>query len=373
MPSRHFQIRGNRDDYAHFLARTHNATLIEVGSPFNFEINSYESSSLILREVSVRGECSNTYHLQDAFIGLMIVYPGSGFSTEEDGHRHLSPAQHHHLRWHVGGIIPIYSHHRHSSVLYLRFETSRFLFALAQHGLVLSDVLSTSGREPSAALIRRSEELFTLFREGYDSEQQDKCADEYLQQLIVELRSLCALHRNLSQLSSKSYVLDSMQWLIEHSASRISLQHLALALNVTPRTIQIGFQKQFGLSPMRWLKLWRLTGLRRLIFRPRTSQQTLSHLIRESHLGAVSTTVATYRSIYGVTPQQDHQYIQSIAPASPFLPITFEEPTYSIDEALALLTTLKNQPYQAIQSNQIISLKVQISAKLGANELDNQG
>lgn len=373
MLSRHFQIKGNRDDYAHFLARTHNASLIEVSSPFNFEINGYESSSLILREVFVRGECSNTYHLQDAFIGLMIIYPGSGFSTEENGHRHLSPAQRHHLRWHVGGTKPIYSHHRHSRVLYLRFETCRFLFTLAQHGLVLSDVLSTSGREPSAALIRRSEELFTLFRKGLDSERQDKCADEYLQQLIVELCSLSALHRNAQQLSSRSYVCESMRWLTEHSASRISLQNLAQAINVTPRTIQVGFQKHFGLSPMRWLKLWRLGMLRRLVFRPGTSQQTFSNLILQSQLGAMSTVVATYRSIYGTTPHQDYQFIQSLDSISSLPPINLEEATYSIDEALAFLKNLKDQTPQGLRANQQITLKINFSAELGANELDDQG
>jgi hypothetical protein len=44
-------VKGNRDDYAHFLARarTQNANLLDLRSPFRFEIKSWERSSFILR------------------------------------------------------------------------------------------------------------------------------------------------------------------------------------------------------------------------------------------------------------------------------------------------------------------------------------
>ena len=65
MNSRSFWVKGNRDDYAHFLARTHNAELLAVSSPFCFEIKSREFSSLALRRVSVSGHCSLKLISQD--------------------------------------------------------------------------------------------------------------------------------------------------------------------------------------------------------------------------------------------------------------------------------------------------------------------
>jgi hypothetical protein len=40
MNSRSFWVKGNREDYAHFLARarTQNANLLDVRTPFRFEI-----------------------------------------------------------------------------------------------------------------------------------------------------------------------------------------------------------------------------------------------------------------------------------------------------------------------------------------------
>jgi len=373
MQARRFHIQGNRDDYAHFLARIHNATLIDVSSPFSFEIQGYETSSLIIRQVSVRGECSNTYRLQDAFIGLMIVYPGSGFSTNEDGHLNLATTSHHRLFWHVGGEKAVYGHHRNSRILYLRLESCRLLHTLSQHGLALNDILAVHGRESSLELVRICEELMELIGADHNDEDQDKIVDEYLQRLVLALDSLCSLHKSFSGLAASSYVADSLDWLISNSARQISLQDLALALNVTPRTVQNSFQKQFGISPMRWLKLWRLNSLRRQIFQSQGSNLLLAKLVRECQLGSSSTIASTYRTIYGVTPQQDYELCQNKSTIRIRQAAAPKDLVYSIDEALTLLTELSQQESISSEGTQTILLKIRISTQLGANQLDHKG
>lgn len=373
MQARRFHIQGNRDDYAHFLARIHNATLIDVSSPFSFEIQGFETSSLIIRQVSVRGECSNTYRLPDAFIGLMIVYPGSGFSTAENGLSDLAPTAQHRLFWHVGGEKAVYGHHRNSRVLYLRLESCQLLRMLSQRGLALHDILAVHGRESSLELVRISEELLASIGADHDIEDQDKIVDEYLQQLTMALHSLCSLHRSFSGLACSSYVADSLDWLINNSARRISLQDLALALNVTPRTIQSSFQKQLAISPMRWLKLWRLNRLRRHIFRSQGSNFLLSKFVHECQLGSSRSIASTYRSIYGVTPQQDYDLCLKKNTLSARDASRPTDLVYSIDEALTLLTALSQQTFNPGELSPTISLTIRLSTQLGANELDHKG
>jgi hypothetical protein len=232
-------VKGNSDDYAHFLARSHNANLLDVSSPFRFEIKSRELSSLILRRVSVWGQCSNSYHLQDAFIGLMIALPGSGFSTRAPGQVDLKACDHHSIHWHFASDEQVYSHHLDSDVFYIRIETARFLRLLACKGLAIFDIMALHSREASSGLIRLCEQIELFIEKVANPEEGDQWADQFLIKLVNVLQFM--VYSKTSKFSSFSgtYVAASLQWVAnQSSAAAISLNHAKNASNKLPESVK---------------------------------------------------------------------------------------------------------------------------------------
>ena len=362
MNSRRFWVKGNRDDYAHYLARTNNANLLEVSSPFGFEIKSREFSSLILRHVSVWGKCSNSYHLQDAFIGLMVALPGSGFSTLANGQVDLKPCDHHRIHWQFASDDLVYAHHLDSNVIYIRLETARLLRELAQRGLAISDIMALQGQEASTGLIRLCEPIEVYLEERRSPEEQDQWADRFLIDLVDELQSMGSLKAKRSNSASSTHVAASLQWLCnQHTETAINLEQLAKAINVTPRTIQSSFQNQFRLTPMRWLKLWRISELHRHLLQNHNLSVDANMMVRGSGLGSISTATKTYRSIYGRTPQEDLRDINlettNLARQSKY----DRETTYTIEQAIDFLNSLKESSKDDESHAKLITLKVELS------------
>jgi AraC-like DNA-binding protein len=361
MNSRRFWVKGNRDDYAHYLARTNNANLLDVSSPFRFEIKSREFSSLILRHVSVWGQCSNSYHLQDAFIGLMIALPGSGFSTQANGQVDLKPCDHHRIHWQFASDDLVYAHHLDSNVLYIRLETARLLRELAQRGLAIADILLLQGQEASAGLIRLCEPIERHLEESGSPEEQDAWADRFLIDLIDELQFMGSLKANPSSSASGMHVAASLQWLCkQNAATTINLNLLAKAINVTPRTIQISFQKQFRMTPMRWLKLWRINQLHRLLFNNLAQHANANALIQESGLGSITTASRAYRTLYGRNPSEELSQTNLTETNPARKSHKYEKSTYTINEAIQFLSSLKEDSGDDGQHDQLIILKVKL-------------
>jgi AraC-like DNA-binding protein len=362
MNSRSFWVTGNRDDYAHFLARTHNANLLDVSSPFRFEIKSRELSSLILRRVSVRGQCSNSYHLQDAFIGLMIALPGSGFCTRALGQVDLKPCDYHSIHWHFGSGEQVYSHHLNSDIFYIRIETARLLRLLACKGLGISDLLVLHGREASPGLIRLCEQIELIIDTSAASpNEQDQWADQFLNNLVDEFMLMSYFKASKFSGSSGAHVAKSLQWICnQSSAAAINLDQLAKAINVTPRTLQTCFQNQLKITPIRWLKLWRMSHLHRLLFLNQGQDDNANTLINESGLGSIITANKSYRTIYGKSPQEELNLTKLIEKKSTENSQSKSHKVYSIDEAIELLRDLKKTSQGQDNLDPIITLIVKL-------------
>jgi len=364
MNSRSFWVKGNRDDYAHFLARSHNANLLDVSSPFRFEIKNRELSSLILRRVSVWGQCSNSYHLQDAFIGLMIALPGSGFSTRAPGQVDLKACDHHSIHWHFASDEQVYSHHLDSDVFYIRIETARFLRLLACKGLAIFDIMALHSREASSGLIRLCEQIELFIEKVANPEEGDQWADQFLIKLVDELQFM--VYSKTSKFSSFSgtYVAASLQWVAnQSSAAAISLNQLAKAINVTPRTLQTSFQNQLKMTPIRWLKLWRINQLHRLLFLNQGQHHNANMLIQQSGLGSIVNANKAYRTIYGKSPQEELNLTKIAKTKSTENPQGHGEQVYTIDEAIELLSSIRETQGSQDNLGILITLKVKLGQR----------
>jgi AraC-like DNA-binding protein len=366
MNSRSFWVKGNRDDYAHFLAQTHNAELLAVSTPFRFEIKSREFSSLVLRRVSVSGHCSNSYLLEDTFIGLMIALPGSGFSTKATDHLDaevdLKRRDYPSIHCHFACDERVYSHHLDSHVIYIRIEAARFLLELAFRGLGIASILALDGKEASSNLVRLCEPIEKLIDSPTSTQEQDQWADQLLVDLMDELQVMATMKADRSSRSAGRHVIASLQWLDNQSAATaINLDQLAKAINVTPRTIQTSFQNRFKMSPMRWLKLWRLSQLHRLLFHNNGQLDNAATLIMESGLGSITTANKSYRAIYGRTPQEELD-LTNHARDNTARGLEYDGKTvYTIDQALELLGNLKLIAQDQHQLQPLITLRVKLN------------
>jgi AraC-like DNA-binding protein len=374
MNSRSFWVKGNRDDYAHFLARTHNADLLAVSSPFRFEIKSREFSSLVLRRVSVNGHCSNSYLLQDAFIGLMIALPGSGFSTRAtdqiDPEVDLKRRDYPSIHCHFACDERVFSHHLDSHVFYIRFEAARFLFELAFRGLGIASFMALDGKEASTNLMRLCEPIEKLIETTINLQEQDQWADQLLVDLMDELQVMATMKADSSSRSAGRHVIASLQWLDNQSAATaINLDQLATAINVTPRTIQTSFQNRFKITPMRWLKLWRFSQLHRLLFHNNDQQDYANTLVMECGLGSITTASRGYRAIYGRTPQEELD-LTNHSRDNTARGLEYDGKTvYTLDQALELLGNLKliSQDQLQLQLQPFITLRVKLNQASNAS------
>lgn len=374
MNSRSFWVKGNRDDYAHFLARTHNADLLHVSTPFRFEIKSREFSSLVLRRVFVRGQCSNSYLLQDAHIGLMIALPGSGFSTKVADHFHpevdLKRRDHPSIHWHFACDEQVYSHHLDSDVIYIRIEATRFLRELAFRGLGIAAIMALHGQEASSGLVRLCNPIEKLIDSTSSPQEQDEWVDQFLIDLIDELQVMATLKADSSGRSAGRHVTASLQWLDNQGeTTAINLDQLAKAIKVTPRTIQTSFQNRFQMTPMRWLRLWRMSQLRRLLFHNHDRHENANTMVNASGLGSSTTTSKAYRAIYGRTPQEELTMTNIARDKIARIPQHDSTTIYTIDEAIKLLGNLKQNSKEQDQPHAFIKLMVKLNQASIASDL----
>jgi AraC-like DNA-binding protein len=360
-----FWVKGNRDQYAHFLARTHNANLLNISTEFNFEIKSKECSSLILRRISISGQCSNSYLLQDAFIGLMISLPGSGFSTRADSHLDLKPSQHHRIHWHIGCNEEVYAHHLNSNIIYIRIESCRLLRELAFRKIPIHALMALDGQEASSGLIRLREQIEQHLKAGGNFADLDEWADQLLAHLVDELQLMGSIKASKISKAASMHVAESLRWLCSQiSDAAINMDQLARAIHVTPRTIQTSFQNQFNMAPMRWLKLWRIGQLHRTLINNEASHVSANEIIQASGLGAIKTASRAYRQIYGRTPQEEVGFTsisqeKLSTPAEPAEDLTRTSTT--IDEAIELLEGLRVLSSQGIHQQSLIHLTVRLN------------
>jgi AraC-like DNA-binding protein len=105
----------------------------------------------------------------------------------------------------------------------------------------------------------------------------------------------------------RALVRDARSWMEQHLAERFSVVELSSALNVSVRTLQVGFKVELGCSPLAELKRMRLDQLRRLLLNPDWSDRTVAELMQEAGLLACGVTSADYQNCYGELPRRTRQ------------------------------------------------------------------
>jgi AraC-like DNA-binding protein len=92
----------------------------------------------------------------------------------------------------------------------------------------------------------------------------------------------------------------------------ISLQKLATEISLTPRSVQACFKSVLAISPMRWLKLARISKLRRLLWCGDIAHLSIQQLMGRCGLTDSSLNRQYYKDVYGVNPMEDRREAEYI-------------------------------------------------------------
>lgn len=302
-------LEGTADRYRLFLTADANANLLNASDNFHFRIRTIEGPTLLLRHVRTRGQASNDGELGDAFYALMLSYPPGEFSStdplSEPGRQPRAPT----LHWHLANRSCV-NHHRNSKVTYLRLERASLLRALSAQAIGVSQLACLQGVEAPASLVQRIEALGPQLATA-EHQQHRPITEAFLARLAQELRQLLGPPRS-SQTNAAEHTSMAIDWMMARLGSPISLQQLASALALTPRTLQGCFKSQLGLSPMRWLKLARLSLMRQLLWDPDLAHQSVQQLLGRCGLSDTGLNRASYREAYGVTPRDQRRKAEDI-------------------------------------------------------------
>ena len=94
------------------------------------------------------------------------------------------------------------------------------------------------------------------------------------------------------------------EWIEAHLAEPFRLAHLAAALHVAPRTLQLAFREELGRPPMEEVRRLRFVALRRLLLHRPGAKQELEEMFYRCGLGLSPLSRLCYRDWCGETPEQ---------------------------------------------------------------------
>ena len=305
----HLLLEGKADRYQHFLASTANANLVAASDDFQFRIQSIEGPSLLIRHVSTHGQVSNHGELPDAFFALMLSYhPGSYSSTGplSDSTPHPPGPT---LHWHLANRSCI-NHHHNSKVTYLRLESTALLRELSAQAIAVSQLAGLQGVPASTHLVQLIEDL-SLELANTDIQQQPPLTEAFFNRLGQELRLLLG-PPPASNTNAAGHVSLAIEWMLSRLSEPINLQQLADAMGLTPRSVQACFKSVLAISPMRWLKLARISKLRQLLWCGDITQFSIQQLMSRCGLSDTSLNRQFYRDVYGVSPREERRQAATI-------------------------------------------------------------
>lgn len=133
--------------------------------------------------------------------------------------------------------------------------------------------------------------------------------EEEAERLLEALLAWEAVHSpSLQALQSPrrtaAIVAEAEAWLQAHLQQPLRIADLARQLSLTPRSLQLAFQRELGCSPMQRLKRLRLQALHRLLQRPELGAQPLERLLEGVGLPAYGRTRTEFRAWCGSSPQE---------------------------------------------------------------------
>ena len=311
----HVLLEGNAESYQNFLSSAPKATLVDVSEDFYFRIKTIEAPALQLRHVSTHGEATNHGELSDAFMAMMLSFrPGSYSSTSplgeanplgETGQDAKAPT----LHWHFANRSCV-NYHRNSKVTYLRLENAALLRELSAQAIAVSQLAGLQGAAAPASLVRLIEDL-GLQLANAEVQQQLQLTEAFFNRLAQELRLLLG-PPPASDASAAGHVCLAIEWMLHRLSEPISLQQLADALGLTPRSVQACFKSVLAISPMSWLKLARIGKLRQLLWCGDMASFSIQQLMSRCGLSDTSLNRQYYKNSYGVSPKEEQRQAEAI-------------------------------------------------------------
>ena len=113
---------------------------------------------------------------------------------------------------------------------------------------------------------------------------------------------------------SAAIVAEAETWLQERLQQPLRIADLARQLALTPRSLQLAFQRERGCSPMQRLKRLRLQALHRLLQRPELGALPLEALLASVGLPGYGRIRSEFRRWCGSSPQELRHQVLSHAP-----------------------------------------------------------
>lgn len=302
-------LEGKADHYEHFLTAATNTNLSDISEDFHFQIRAIEGPTLLVRHVRTYGQASNHGELSDAFYALMLSYPPGEFSSvaplADPGQPTLRPT----LHWHLANQSCV-NHHRNSKVTYLRLESAGLLRALAAQAIAVSQLTDLQGMVAPTSLVQLIQNLGQQLS-STEPQQHPPISEAFLNRLAQELRQLLGPPR-ASDANAAAHTSRAIEWMMDQLSAPIGLQQLAKQLALTPRTVQSCFKSQLALSPMRWLKLARLSRLRQLLWDLSLAQESIQQLFGHCGLSDTGLNRISFREVYGLTPREQRRQAREI-------------------------------------------------------------
>lgn len=300
----HLLLEGKADLYASFLTSKAKASLEKASEDFHFQIRTTESPGLLLRYVSTHGQASNHSELPDAFFALMLSFNPGGYSSttplSDSSPLTTGPS----LHWHFANRSCV-NHHRNSKVTYLRMESAVLLRELSAQAIPVAQLACLQGAPAPESLLQLIEVLGLQLADA-DVRAQVQLTEVFFKQLGQELRLLVG-PPTASDANAAGHVSLAIGWMLSRLSEPISLQKLATEISLTPRSVQTCFKSVLAISPMRWLKLARISKLREFLWCSDMAHLSIQQLMGHCGLRDTSLNRQYYKDVYGVKPIEDRR------------------------------------------------------------------
>jgi len=175
---------------------------------------------------------------------------------------------------------------------------------------VLSDSLGLSATSASNCVTRIGKEPMRGLRDlarsvVFDSSDSSRAfaAEHLLTQVLVSSNA----GENLQPVKARSRdraVKRVVEHLNDDGCSHPSLSDLCIIANVSERTLRYAFQERYGISPVQFVRSWRLNAAHRLLKQPVKEKMTIADIAGTCGFLDPSMFAKHYRSLHGELPSE---------------------------------------------------------------------
>jgi AraC family ethanolamine operon transcriptional activator len=134
------------------------------------------------------------------------------------------------------------------------------------------------------------------------TQQERSLADHLLDRLLVSLSGSNNNHFKIRRRKRENAIAQAEKYINNHGHQPISVVSLSKAAGVSKRTLQYSFQERFGVSPLQYLKAFRLRMVRRELVDACPSKASVSDLAGKVGFGHLGQFAADYKRHFGELP-----------------------------------------------------------------------